>query len=333
MLYFFFTSLQTILWQPLWCLWSSGQPLDGPCHAMPVSTHSDSGTESNCHPGHTAINHPAGTGLHFLYNNQFLLRTKRPLWALGHRNLCPLLGSWALWALLQRRWRKERVSIKTSDSLNTQNEAMTMLFLMHKYLLNKWPNQIWQYLPVCVSTGTSEWEYFIKSKVLNFEAGASRTAETATFLASLTKGGLLPSLLFLTFLFSTPSFMFGCLHLRVRVWGTTVFLAGQIKTGDCPQGAQRYEASDTSRKSEASHLQRWAQQWEHQWGVRTNIPQTVLTHKTLGFAWRITLLCLFFFFFVICPRQQKFVFPHSNRFPNPNLLFVKAFSVEHCSFC
>lgn len=40
---------------------------------------SDSGTRSNHHPGHRAINHPAGTGLHFLNSYQFLQGTKRPL--------------------------------------------------------------------------------------------------------------------------------------------------------------------------------------------------------------------------------------------------------------
>ncbi|KAI9528919.1 hypothetical protein NQZ68_015685 [Dissostichus eleginoides] len=42
---------------------------------------SDSGTRSNHHPGHRAINHPAGTELHFLNSYQFLQGTKRPLWA------------------------------------------------------------------------------------------------------------------------------------------------------------------------------------------------------------------------------------------------------------
>ncbi|CAB1435675.1 unnamed protein product [Pleuronectes platessa] len=53
---------------------------------------SDSGTGSNRHPGHRAINHPAGTGLHFLNDYQFLQGTKRALWALGSKNLSTLSG-------------------------------------------------------------------------------------------------------------------------------------------------------------------------------------------------------------------------------------------------
>eukprot|EP00064_Thunnus_orientalis_P002016 superscaffoldBa00000140_g2022 len=51
---------------------------------------SDIGTRSNCHPGHRAINHAAGIGLHFLNSYQFLQGTKRPLWALGSKNVSSL---------------------------------------------------------------------------------------------------------------------------------------------------------------------------------------------------------------------------------------------------
>lgn len=51
---------------------------------------SDSGTRSNHHPGHRAINHPAGTELHFLNCYQFLQGTKRPLWALSSQNFSSL---------------------------------------------------------------------------------------------------------------------------------------------------------------------------------------------------------------------------------------------------
>lgn len=121
--------------------------------------------------------------------------------------------------------------------------------------------------------------------------------QTARAVAALAKGGLTVSLPpSFTFLISTslhPPCVFGWLHLTVRVWGTAVFLVGQIKTGDWPQGAWGCEASDTSRKSRVSHLycSICTQQWEHQWGVRMNIPQAVLTHKPLGFAWRIILCC------------------------------------------
>lgn len=62
----------------------------------------DSGTRSSHHPGHRAINHPAGTGLRFLSSYQFLQGTKRLLWALGSQNFSSLWGSWGLWAMLKK---------------------------------------------------------------------------------------------------------------------------------------------------------------------------------------------------------------------------------------
>lgn len=82
--------------------------------------------------------------------------------------------------------------------------------------------------------------------------------------------------------------VFGWRRHSVRVWGTAVFLTGQIKTRDGPQGAWGCEAFDMSRKSGVSHLHCpiSAQQWEQQWGVIMNIPPAVLPDKPLGFACR-----------------------------------------------
>lgn len=134
-----------------------------------------------------------------------------------------------------------------------------------------------------------------------------------------------------TFLISTslrPPCVFGWLHLTVSLWGTAVFLTGQIKTGDWPQGAWGCEASDTSRKSRVSHLHCaiCAQQWERQWGVRMNIPQAVLTHKPQGFAWRIILCCYSLLTSELSTSAKRLSFhPWWKEFLNPNLSAIKVF--------
>lgn len=52
---------------------------------------SDSGTSSNHHPWHRAINHPAGTGLHFLNSYQFLQGTKKAFVGFRQLELLPSL--------------------------------------------------------------------------------------------------------------------------------------------------------------------------------------------------------------------------------------------------
>lgn len=103
---------------------------------------SDIGTSSNCHPGHRAINHPAGIRLHFLNSYQFLQGTKRPLWALGSKTVSSLWGFW-FWFMSDVEndcGEREKVYTRTLFLLLSNfNKAVTKLLLIAtecEHLLN-----------------------------------------------------------------------------------------------------------------------------------------------------------------------------------------------------